>query len=193
MRKLPTRRGFLAAAAVGAVAAATAGAAKAQPQQGHDQHTSLSSAEKEKQAFPFLALKAFIEVKSEDTKGAVGIIRIFVPPGGGVNPHVHSREDEIFTVVRGHYRFRHGDVEMDAPPGTLVFMPKGIPHVFKNISSEPGEHITTFVPGGLEKMFLEASAAKVQMPRDADKLNEIFAKYGLKSLPPDSLPLSTKP
>lgn len=117
----PTRRD----AAAGLSAMYFAGAAQAQtashPQAG------LSSAEKERQAFPFLNLKMFIEVDSDHNSGAMGAVRVLVPPGAGPAPHVHSREDEFFTVLRGRYRFRHGDHEMEGLPGSTVFMPKGIP------------------------------------------------------------------
>jgi quercetin dioxygenase-like cupin family protein len=179
-----SRRVFILAAG----AAAATGVARAQ--QSHDRHQSLSTAEKEQQAFQFLALKMFVEVNSDDTKGVVSVVRVFVPPDNGPPPHVHSREDEIFTVVRGRYRFRHGDTQIDAPAGTTIFMPRGLPHVFKNVSNEPGEHLLMIIPGGLEKMFREASAEKVQMPRDSQKLAEISSKYGVTNLPPDSLPLS---
>jgi hypothetical protein len=72
-------------------------------------------------------------------------------------------------------------------------MPRNIPHVFKNVGGESGEHLVTLIPGGLEKAFREVSDAKIQMPRDAAKLNEIYARYGVTSLPPASLPLSTGP
>jgi mannose-6-phosphate isomerase-like protein (cupin superfamily) len=182
-----TRRS--AAAGVSALFVGSAGAGQAQPA-GH-RHQTLSSAQKEQQGFNFLALKMFVEVDSDDTKGGVAIVRVFVPPGAGAAPHVHSREDEIHTVVRGHYRYRHGDEEVDAPPGTTIFMPRGIPHTFRNVGEEPGEHELTLVPGGLEKAFREVSAARLQMPRDQAKYDEISAKYGVRNLPPDSLPLST--
>jgi quercetin dioxygenase-like cupin family protein len=184
MREELSRRVFIFAA--GAVAAA--GVARAQ--QTHDQHQPLSAAEKEKQAFQFLALKMFVEVDSDDTKGVVSVVRVFVPPDNGPPPHVHSREDEILTVVRGRYRYRHGDTEIDVPAGTTIFMPRDVPHVFKNVSNESGEHLLTIIPGGLEKMFREASAEKVQMPRDSQKLAEISRKYGVTNLPPSSLLLS---
>ena len=187
VRKSPTRRDVLIAA--GAAPFVTAAAALAR--QDHREHPSLSSAEKEKQAFPFLTLKMFIETSSEDTKGVVSIVRIFVPAGDGPPPHIHSREDEIHTVVRGHYRYRHGDTEVDAPAGTVIFMPRNIPHVFRNVGTEPGEHLLTLIPGGMEKMFREASDARVQMPRDVAKLTEIYARYGLTNLSPESLPLAT--
>ena len=151
----------------------------------------LSSAQKEQRAFKFLALKMFVEVDSDDTGGAVAVVRVFVPSGQGALPHVHSREDEVHAVIRGHYRFRHGDEEVDGPAGTTVFMPKGIPHTFRNIGDEPGEHLLTLIPGGLEKFFQEVSDADLQMPRDKAKYDEISAKYGMRNLPPDSLPFST--
>lgn len=182
-----TRRS--AVAGVSALIVGSAGAAQA-PMANH-RHQATSSAEKERQAFPFLALKMFVEVDSDDTNGAVAVVRVFVPPGAGAAPHVHSREDEVFTIERGHYRMRHGDEEVDAPAGSVVFMPKGIPHRFVNVSNEPGEHVLTLVPGGLEKLFREISTAGLEMPRDRARYDELLAKYGLRNLPPDSLPFST--
>ena len=181
-----TRRG--ATAGVSALLVGAAGTGRAQP--ASHRHQTLSSAQKEQQAFTFLDLKMFVEVDSDDTKGSIAVVRVFVPPGAGGAPHVHSREDEVHTVVRGHYRYRHGDEEVDAPPGTTIFMPRGIPHTFRNVGDEPGEHELTLVPGGLEKAFREVSAARLQMPRDKAKYDELSAKYGVRNLPPDSLPLS---
>ena len=181
-----TRRG--AAVGASALVLGSAGAGRAQP--ASHQHQTLSTSQKEQQAFQFLDLKMFVEVDSDDTKGAIAVVRVFVPPGAGPAPHVHSREDEFFTVVRGRYRFRHGDEEMDAAAGSAIFMPRGIPHVFRNVSGEPGEHLLTLSPGGLEKLFSEVSAAQLQMPRDKAKYDALCAKYGLRNLPPDSLPLS---
>ena len=177
-----------AAAGLSGLVVASAGAAQAQP--ASHRHATLSSAQKEQQAFSFLDLKMFVEVDSDDTKGEMAVVRVFVPPGAGPAPHVHSREDEFFTVVRGRYRFRHGDEEMDGAAGSAVFMPRGIPHVFRNLSDQPGEHVLTPVPGGLEKLFREVSAAQIQMPRDKAQYDALCAKYGLRNLPPDSLPLS---
>ena len=184
MSDTPSRRALLHAAGAAALAAP---ACAQTPAHGHQP---LTTSEKERQAFKFMALKVFVEVDSKDTKGAVAVMRIFVPPGAGAAPHIHSREDEVFTVVRGHYRFRHGDMEVDAPPGTVVFLPRGEAHTFKNVSNEPGEHTVTAVPGGLEGFFRDVSAAQIEMPRDSEKLFAIGAKYGLTHLPPASLPLS---
>jgi mannose-6-phosphate isomerase-like protein (cupin superfamily) len=132
----------------------------------------------------------FIEVDSDKTNGTIAVVRGFAPPNHGPPPHMHTREDEIFVIVRGHYRFRHGSEEIDAPAGTVLFMPRNLPHMFRNIGDEPGEHLLVIVPGGLEKMFREISDAKIELPRDLAKLQEISAKYGIKGVPPGSMPLS---
>lgn len=149
-----------------------------------------ASQDKEKQAFKMLALRHFVEVDSKNTNGVVAVLRVFVPAGEGAAPHIHSREDEVFEVVRGHYKFRHGDHEVDAPVGTIVFMPRGIPHTFRNVSNEPGEHVLTIIPGGLENMFREISINNLELPRDIDKYAKLALKYGITLLPPTALPLS---
>jgi quercetin dioxygenase-like cupin family protein len=186
VRTLITRRDLL----ITTGGAPFVAAASALAGQGEGDHHALTSAEKEKQAFPFLTLTMYIETRGEETNGAVSIVRVFVPAGDGPPPHVHSREDEIHTVIRGHYRYRHADTELDAPAGTVIFMPRRVPHVFRNVGTESGEHLVTLVPAGMEKMFREVSDAKVQLPRDVARLNEIYAKYGLTNLPAASLPLS---
>lgn len=162
-----------------------------QDKQNAHQRQAYSSQEKEKQAFKMLALRHFVEVDSKNTNGAVAVLRVFVPAGEGAAPHLHSREDEVFEVVRGHYRFRHGEHEVDAPAGTIVFMPRGIPHTFRNVGNEPGEHVLTVIPGGLENMFREISANNLDLPRDIDKYAKIALKYGITLLPPTALPLSS--
>ncbi len=182
-----TRRGAVA----GVSALVFGAAASGQTPLASHRHQASGTAQKQQEAFRFLALRMFVEVDSADTGGSVAVVRVFVPPGEGAAPHVHSREDEVFTIVRGHYRMRHGDDEIDAPAGSVVFMPKGIPHTFRNIGDEPGEHLLTLIPGGLENMFREASAAQLEMPRDKAKYDELAARYGMRLLPPDSLPFST--
>ncbi|HET9832999.1 MAG TPA: hypothetical protein VFP91_14855 [Vicinamibacterales bacterium] len=73
----------------------------------------------------------------------------------------------------------------------LERVPRNIPHVFRNVGTESGEHLVTLVPAGMEKMFREVSDARVQMPRDLATLNAIYARYGLTNLSAASLPLST--
>jgi quercetin dioxygenase-like cupin family protein len=37
----------------------------------------------------------------EETKGTYATWEAFVPPGGGPPPHVHSREEQSFYILKG--------------------------------------------------------------------------------------------
>src|SRR3989337_1708410 len=74
--------------------------------------------------------------------------------GCGPPLHVHSREDEALYVLEGQIRFRQGDDEFVAGPGTWVWGPRGVPHAFK-VESEAARALVVVTPGGFERMFEE--------------------------------------
>jgi hypothetical protein len=57
-------------------------------------------------------------------------------------------------VLEGRIRFRVGDDEFAAGPGTWVWQPRGVPHSFR-VESEGARALVLFTPGGLERMFEE--------------------------------------
>lgn len=44
--------------------------------------------------------------------------------------HVHHADDEAWHVLEGTLTFRFGDREVEAPAGTTVFVPAGVPHAY---------------------------------------------------------------
>ena len=42
--------------------------------------------------------------------------------------HVHYADDEAWHVLEGTLTFRFGEREVEAPAGTSVFVPAGVPH-----------------------------------------------------------------
>ena len=42
--------------------------------------------------------------------------------------HVHHADDEAWHVLEGTVRFRFADREVEAGPGSTVFVPAGVPH-----------------------------------------------------------------
>jgi quercetin dioxygenase-like cupin family protein len=91
-----------------------------------------------------------IKARAEDTGGALGVVAgTFYHQGYGAPLHVHSREDEAWYVLEGQIRFRTGDDEFVAGPGTWVWQPRGVPHAFK-VESERARALFSFTPGGLE-------------------------------------------
>ena len=77
----------------------------------------------------------------------LGVGEITIPPGtAGPPQHRHAQHDEGFYVVSGLVRFTVGDQDHDAPKGTLVMVPPGVPHTFANPGDEPAVMLNTFTP-----------------------------------------------
>jgi quercetin dioxygenase-like cupin family protein len=81
------------------------------------------------------------------TAHRLGIGEITLAPhSAGPPQHRHAEHDEGFYVVSGQARFTVGETSYDAPPGTLVMLPPGVPHTFANPGDEPVVLLNTFTP-----------------------------------------------
>jgi quercetin dioxygenase-like cupin family protein len=124
----------------------------------------------------------------EETNGKYATWEAIVPPGGGPPPHVHSREEESFYILKGEITFQIGDGRLVASAGTFANMSVGTPHSFKNESDKPARMLISVAPAGLEKMFFEcgvpvaqgATTAPPPTKADIEKLLEIAPRYGIE-------------
>ena len=117
-----------------------------------------------------------------ETEGHYYLFECVSPPGHGIPPHVHDREDELIYVVEGEFGVMLGDKNFTAKAGDQIFFPKHIPHAFQNIGSKAGTTLWTVVPGGnFEEFFGKLSALPAGEP-DLQKVAEIFAAYGMQVL-----------
>lgn len=91
---------------------------------------------------------------NDDTAGAFSVIEGSVPPGGGPPPHIHHKADEAFYLLDGELEITLvGDRTFMAHAGGFVFIPRGVPHAFKNTGTSPAKMLIMFTPAGLEKFF----------------------------------------
>jgi quercetin dioxygenase-like cupin family protein len=104
-----------------------------------------------------------IKARAEDTAGAIGVVEGTFYEGFGPPLHIHSREDEALYVLEGEIRFRSGDDEFVAGPGTWVWGPRGVPHAFK-VVSETARALVVVTPGGFERMFEEGGVPAAGSP-----------------------------
>ncbi len=73
----------------------------------------------------------------EETGGQRLTFDLYLRPGGRVPAgHLHPRQVETFTVIRGRMRFRRGLRVTYAGPGDSVAVPRGTFHTFLNCGSE---------------------------------------------------------
>jgi mannose-6-phosphate isomerase-like protein (cupin superfamily) len=101
----------------------------------------------------------------------------------GPGRHIHSREDEAIYVTSGVLTVEVGDQRHEVGPGSLVWLPRGVPHTFANLSDEPVWTVGVITPSGLEVMFAEivAYVAGLTGPPDPETITAINAKYGVRA------------
>ena len=127
-------------------------------------------------------------VLGEDTEGAYSKFHAVVPPNGGPPPHIHTKEEENFYILKGEVTFFVDGTKLVASAGTCLNAPKGSLHYFKNETSENAEMLITLTPAGLEKMFFE-TGTEVQgevknIPpmtiEEKQRLLSVCGKYGIE-------------
>jgi quercetin dioxygenase-like cupin family protein len=132
---------------------------------------------------PFGA-RIVIHATAAETGGVLGMWETFTPPGQGPAPHTHTRETEVFRVIRGLYRFRCGNEAFDAPPGTVVTLPAHVEHSWRNIGDEPGQMFAIVTPGGCEQLFIDIEATGATT---AEEIAVIERRLGLVNAATEAL------
>lgn len=104
-----------------------------------------------------------------------------VEPGVGIPPHIHTKEDEIFRVVKGQIEIMVDGKTTVLNAGDIAFAPKNIPHAWKVIGTEKARMITSAFPAGIEKMFEELAGLPAGAP-DFEKVAKICGNHGITFL-----------
>jgi quercetin dioxygenase-like cupin family protein len=88
--------------------------------------------------------------------------------------HVHEREDETFLVTEGRVTVWVGDEVVDAPAGSCLMLPRGVPHTFA-VEGERARMLVICTPGGFEGMF-----DAVPAPPDMAVAQAAFDRFGIR-------------
>jgi quercetin dioxygenase-like cupin family protein len=102
-----------------------------------------------------------------------------VEPGVGIPPHFHTREDEIFRVIKGQIEMTVDGKTTVLKAGDTAFAPKNIPHAWTVVGTEKAKMITSAFPAGIEMMFSEL-ANLPPGPPDMAVVLEIVGRYGIE-------------
>ena len=101
-----------------------------------------------------------------------------VAPGVGIPPHIHTKEDEIFRVVKGEVEITVKNKSTILKAGDIAFAPKGIAHAWKVVGTEKAKMITSAFPAGIEFMFQELAQLPTGPP-NFEKVAEICGRQGI--------------
>ena len=99
-----------------------------------------------------------IKAATGQTSGLLTVLELVIGPNKGPALHTHVREDELWYVIEGNFRFKAGTAMLRASTGGMAFGPRGTPHAFQNIGETPGRLLVITTPSGLERFFEEFAA-----------------------------------
>ena len=91
---------------------------------------------------------AVLKLLGGATGGSVMMFEETVPAGTKSTFHLHHDSDEVAYVLSGEVTFKIGDEITVGGPGTCAFMPRGVPHAWKNSGAETGRVLFLYTPAG---------------------------------------------
>ncbi len=124
-----------------------------------------------------------LKVSGSDTDGGFALFeQTSLSQGRGTPLHVHHKQDEVFYVLEGTYRFKVGDDLFDGTAGDSIFMPMKVPHAWTQVS-EKGKMTVLFQPAGKMEDFFMAVAALKSEPTQAE-MAKLFADNEMEIVGP---------
>ncbi|MBV8779480.1 MAG: cupin domain-containing protein [Alphaproteobacteria bacterium] len=81
-----------------------------------------------------------------ETGESVMLFEETLPPGTLSTYHLHRDSDEVAWVLEGEITFKIGDEVTTGGPGACAFMPRNVPHAWKNTGTGPGRVVFLYTP-----------------------------------------------
>ena len=108
------------------------------------------------QAVWFLGALVRIRAGSDRTAGNFALLEHQGAPRGYGSPlHRHHAEEETFFVLDGELRVVVDGAARSAGPGSVVLLPRGLPHAFV-VTSAQARFLNLATPGGFDRFVLDA-------------------------------------
>lgn len=108
-------------------------------------------------SFKMMGIELNIKVSKDESANKISSIEQTVSPGAGSPPHILHDADKMIYVIEGKFLLRNGNQNIEGAAGTMVYIPKGVIHNFKNIGTAQGKILVTLTPGGHEDFLYELS------------------------------------
>jgi quercetin dioxygenase-like cupin family protein len=122
------------------------------------------------------------------TGGSIMLFEETIPPGTMTTFHRHHDSDEVAYVLGGEVTFKIGEEVTVGGPGTCAFMPRGVPHAWKNTGAEGGRVLFLYTParaGGLLEEQQQTDRAIASM--DEREAAELRQRHGWEIVGPSPL------
>ena len=128
---------------------------------------------------------AALKLQNAETAESVMAFEETAPAGTDTTFHLHYDSDELIYVLSGEFTFKIDDRVTIGGPGTCAFIPRGVPHAWKNTGAEPGRALFLYTPGGAGRVFEEARRLQRPLSSMHDReVAEFFKQFGWATVGP---------
>jgi mannose-6-phosphate isomerase-like protein (cupin superfamily) len=113
----------------------------------------IHQAERLRPTEAILGMGYALVIGAAETEGRFELMKFVAPAGRGAPPHIHHHEDECFYILEGDFEIGIGGTVRRAGRGDSAFLPRGVPHHFRNVGSSAGAFLCCVMPGQLGGFF----------------------------------------
>jgi quercetin dioxygenase-like cupin family protein len=125
-----------------------------------------------------------LKLLGRETGESIMMFEETLPAGTTSLFHLHRDSDEVAWVLAGEITFKIGDEVTVGGPGTCAFMPRNVPHAWKNSGSETARALFLYTPAGAGGL---VEALSERHPNNADEHNKLFQRHRWEVVGPNPL------
>jgi len=129
----------------------------------------------------FFALKLL----ADQTGESIMLFEETVPEGTKSTHHMHHDSDEVVWVLEGEFSFKIGKEVFSGGPGTCAFLPRNVPHAWKNNGPGAGRALFLYTPGRAGR-YVEERFERGQPLSDAERAHAL-ERYSWEVIGPNPL------
>jgi len=143
--------------------------------------TPKSISSKEGTTFNILGHEVIVKLHSRDGNDNY-VFAMTSPPGSGIPPHVHEKEDEVVYILEGEFEVMVGGEVFQATAGDCLNFVRNIPHAYNNTGTKDAETLWYVTPGSNFENFFGQLSQFPPGPPDMERLNELCERHGMRFL-----------
>jgi len=129
----------------------------------------------------FFALK----LAAGQTDESIMLFEETVPAGTKSTHHLHHDSDEVVWVLEGDFTFKIGEEVFSGGPGTCAFLPRNVPHAWKNNGPGTGRAVFLYTPGRTGR-YIEERFERGEPLSDAERAHAL-ERYRWEVIGPNPL------
>jgi len=125
-----------------------------------------------------------LKLLGRETGESIMLFEETLPAGTTSLFHLHRDSDEVAWVLAGEFTFKIGDEVTVGGPGTCAFMPRNVPHAWKNTGSDSGRVLFLYTPATAGGLLEDLSERR---PTNAEEADKLFRRHHWEVVGPNPL------